>query len=77
MASVRKVAVSSNCKVKIIKWLVKQGQDIRKDSNLANYVYCDRNDNSDSFIAERKLKSRFDGKVANILYKSNVEVPPG
>eukprot|EP00794_Sanderia_malayensis_P019121 gene19121-21038_t len=77
MASVRKIAVSSNCKVKIVKWLVKQGQDIQKDTNLAIYVYCDTKDKVNNFITERKLKSRFDGKVSQILYRINVEIPAG
>ncbi len=77
MASERKLAVSKIHKVRIVKWCVKPGQDIRKDANIANYVFCDRVDSSCDFLTERKLKSRFDGKILKILFKSNVEIPAG
>lgn len=77
MASVRKVAISAQFSVKVTKWHVKQGHEVVKDANLASYVYCNREAGSKASTAERKLKSRFDGRVSKIVAKVGEEIPPG
>ena len=74
MASVRKVAISAQFAVKVTKWHVKQGHEIVKDANLASYVYCNRQEGS---TVQKKLKSRFDGRVSRIVAKVGEEIPPG
>ena len=75
MASLRKVAISGKSTVKILKWHVKQGQEVEKNAVLASYVYSGEL-SPNTVNTERKLKSRFQGKVTKILAKQDEEVPP-
>ena len=77
MASARKIAVSSKYKVKITKWHVNHEQDIEKGCILANYICYDEESFSKSYRTEKKLRSRFDGKVSKILQEIDVEIPRG
>ena len=75
MASLRKVAVSGKFAVKIVKWHVEQGQEVMRDTALASYIKCNEG-HSNAVVSERKLKSRFNGKVTKILIKQDEEVLP-
>lgn len=75
MASSRRVAVSGTLTVKIKQWYVKQGEEIVKDAVLASYIPCGEQ-SPDAVVVERKLKSRFNGKVEKILAKQDEQVPP-
>ena len=75
MASSRKVAISGKFAVKLTKWLVKQGQEVARDEVLARYVFNDGN-SPDAVLTERKLKSRFNGKVVKLLAAENEQVQP-
>ena len=61
--------------IKITNWHVAEGQEVARDAVLASYVYCG-GENSSTFVSERKLKSRFNGRVANILVGQNQEALP-
>ena len=75
MASLRRVAVSGKFSIEIIKWHVAEGQEVARDAVLASYIYCGGDDSS-TFVSERKLKSRFNGRVVNILVGQNQEALP-
>ena len=73
MASLRRVAVSGKFSVKVTKWHVEQGQEVARDTVLASYTHGgDANRNT----SERKLKSRFNGKVTKILVRPGEDASP-
>ena len=72
----RDLVLSCKSKAKILKWHVKPGESVKKDKLLATYISTEKVDQS-NFIVQRKLKSKFDGEVLELLVNPNDEVKKG
>lgn len=72
----RELVLSCKSKAKILKWHVKPGESVKKDKLLATYIFTEKVDQS-NLILQRKLKSKFDGKVLELTVNPNDEVKKG
>ncbi|XP_065676394.1 RNA polymerase II subunit A C-terminal domain phosphatase isoform X2 [Hydra vulgaris] len=73
----RDLVLSCISKSKILKWHVKPNDSVKKDNIIATYVFTEKIPDSSSFIVQRKLKAKFNGKVVDLSVKPNEDVSRG
>ena len=73
----RDLVLSCISKSKILKWHVKQNDSVKKDNVIATYVFTEKIPDPTSFIVQRKLKAKFNGKIVDLSVKPNEDVLRG
>ena len=74
---IQELVLSCKSKAKILSWNFKQGDAVKKDNVLATYIFTEKVSDANSFIVNRKLKSKCTGTLKEILFDVNQEVPRG
>ena len=73
----REVVISTSSSVKLSRWRVCAGSEVREGSVLCFYEVVGKAEKTGSFITQPKLKSSHAGKVRELLVAEGEIVPAG
>ena len=72
---VREVIASSEFPVKLVKWNVRDGKEVREGSFLAFCQRSDEEERLDTAIRNLNVKSPFNGKIQKLLFAEGDVIP--
>ena len=73
----KEVVISTSSSVKLSRWRVCAGSEVREGSVLCFYEVAGKAERTGSFVTQPKLKSAFTGKVRELLVAEGDIVPAG
>ena len=73
----KEVVISTSSSVKLSRWRVSAGSEVREGSVLCFYEVFGKAERTGSFVTQPKLKSAFTGKVRELLVAEGDIVPAG